>query len=249
MGQDGTNEGGIYDNSHGWVIRAASGVFRQVYMASIARASPVEYDRFVIWRVSENDWGNGYWYFNQAGGSGYSSDIRIKKDIAPLSTQQSIAFIKHIQPTTFRMRDTEPCVRTNPDGTQTVEEAKGCNCFLQDGFIAQNILEACNVTGVSKSVLNNWSGYEEMMKKPEEERKLDKDNVLGVGDRPILSHTVNAIKGLMAEIDVLTQRNKILETWARDQEAKQKEQEAKMAKMEANIEKMASLLAQLISKQ
>jgi hypothetical protein len=63
---------------------------------------------------------------------------------------------------------------------------------------------------------------------------------------------VMAIKGvqeLSQQMDVIVQRNIVLETWARDQEAKQKEQEAKMAKMEANIEKMASLLAQLISKQ
>jgi len=249
MGQDGTNEGGIYDNSHGWVIRAASGVFRQVYMASIARASPSEYDRFIIWRTSENDWGGGYWYFNQAGGWGYTSDERIKKDIAPLSTQQSIAFVRHLQPTTFRMKDTEPCVRTNPDGTETVEEAKGCNCLLQDGFIAQNILEACELTGVSKSVLNNWYGYEEEMKKPEEERKLDKDTILGVNDRPILSHTVNAIKGLMEqlevarkEIDVLTERNQVLEAHARQLE---KDFLDYKIQTEERFNKLATLIASL----
>ena len=43
------------------------------------------------------------------------------------------------------------------------------------------------------------------------------------------------------EINVLQERNKVLETWARDQEAKQK-------KMEERMEKMASRIAQLMGK-
>lgn len=44
------------------------------------------------------------------------------------------------------------------------------------------------------------------------------------------------------QMDTLTQRNQLLETWARDQEAKQK-------KLERDMEKIAGLLSQLISKQ
>jgi hypothetical protein len=221
------DECGLHDNLWSWGLKLQGGFYRDLYLAAIARASPQEWDRFVIWRISENDWGNGYWYWNQAGGSGYASDMRIKKDIAPLESNQSVSFIKHLQPSKFRMKDTEPCCRINPDGSEVMEEAKGCNCLLQDGFIAQNILEACDISGVSKSVLNNWSAYEEMMKKPEEERKIEKDNVLGVGDRPILSHTVNVVKVLLdkvetleSEMNILKERNIILEQHARQQEEK-----------------------------
>jgi len=255
---NGVDYCGIHDKDNSWCLLQKGTI--GLFLNRIARASAAEFDRFIIWRVSEENYGGGYWYWNVNGGSGYTSDIRIKKDIAPLSTNQSIAFIKHLQPSTFRMKDTEPCVRTNPDGSETIEDAKGCNCFLHDGFIAQNILEACEVSGVSKSVLNNWAGYEEMMKKPEEERVLDKDNVLGVGDRPILSHTVNVVKGLMeqldvltdslressAQLDVLTQRNQVLEAHARQQEKALADYKTQT---DTRIEKMASLLAQLISKQ
>jgi hypothetical protein len=99
------------------------------------------------------------------------------------------------------------------------------------------VLEACHKSGASKSVINHWYDYEQELEKPEEERTT----LIGVSDRPILSHTVNVVKRMMAQIDTLTQRNQVLESWARNSEAKQK-------KMEADIAKMASLLSQMMAK-
>jgi len=50
-----------------------------------------------------------------------------------------------------------------------------------------------------------------------------------------------AEKDKEAQLQTVTDRNKVLEAWARDSEAKQK-------KMEERMEKMASLIAQLIPK-
>lgn len=50
------------------------------------------------------------------------------------------------------------------------------------------------------------------------------------------------------DADTLQQRNQVLESWARQQEAKVKDQEDKIKKLEANLEKVAGLLSQLISK-
>jgi len=101
----------------------------------------------------------------------------------------------------------------------------------------------------SDSIVVEWTSPDDVSdlslivygKEVDDFRNVDKEQ-LGV-------MAIKGVQELSQQMDVIVQRNIVLETWARDQEAKQKEQEAKMAKMEANIEKMASLLAQLISKQ
>jgi len=101
----------------------------------------------------------------------------------------------------------------------------------------------------SDSIVVEWTSPDDVSdlslivygKEVDDFRNVDKEQ-LGV-------MAIKGVQELSQQMDVIVQRNIVLETWARDQEAKQKEQETKMAKMEANIEKMASLLAQLISKQ
>jgi hypothetical protein len=103
------------------------------------------------------------------------------------------------------------------------------------------VLEACHKSGASKSVINHWYDYEQELEKPEEERTT----LIGVSDRPILSHTVNVVKRMMAQIDTLTQRNEVLEAHARQQEKIFTEYKKDTDK---KIEKLASLIGQLLAK-
>lgn len=228
---------GIHDNFYSWLIYGDGGFSRSVTIGGGVLRAAREYDRLLIYANGDNTAG-GYFYYNQTNAYGVISDQRIKENIQESLVDKSIAFIKGLKAYQFRLKDKNVYKTKLADGTDAeCEGTSVCNC-LQDGWIAQNVLESAEQAGIPKNVCANWFDYQKELTLPEEERKT----LIGVSDRPILCHTVTVVKRLMEEIDVLTQRNKILETWARDQEAK-------MAKMEANIEKMASLLAQLISKQ
>jgi len=161
----------------------------------------LDWDLFVVWRTGVSfDWGNGYFYFNKGGGYGYTSDSRLKNNIQPIQANESITFLKHLQPSSFCMKEVKPYEKTNADGTTETVHPECCTCE-QDGFIADNVWDAVVASGASKSVLNNWSGWLAEREKPEEDRKLEKDTILGVCDRPILSHTVNVVKALMEQVE------------------------------------------------
>jgi hypothetical protein len=137
------------------------------------------------------------------------------------------------------MKEGKPFEKEKADGTKEIVQPDCCTCE-QDGFIADNVWDAVVASGVSKSVLSHWSGWLEEMKKPEEERTLGKDNILGVSDRPILSHTVNVVKVLMERVEVLEAREAV---WVEHAKA----QEATIEKLRADVEKLASIVSQLIS--
>jgi hypothetical protein len=209
---------GIHDNSYSWLIRGNGGSTRRVYMSGGVAMFAREWDRFVVWRTAtEDDWGNGYFFVNQNWGYGYTSDARIKQDIESIPEDKSVAFIKNLQPSRFRARDSQP-VKCKIGDEEKEITPQCCNCQTIDGFIAQNVLESAVKAQVSKSLVNHWYDYEEEMKKPAEEQQLTKENILGVNDTPILSHTVNVVKSLLDKVDILTQRNLILEQQARLQE-------------------------------
>ena len=238
---DSGGVGGIHDNTYSWIMYWPGSASRQLILGGGSTMCSLDWDLFVVWRSGASfDWANGYFYFNRGGGYGYSSDSRLKDNIQPIQANESITFLKHLQPSSFCMKKAKPYEKKNADGTTETVHPECCTCE-QDGFIADNVWEAVVASGASKSVLNNWSGWLEEMKKPEEERTLTKDNILGVNDRPILSHTVNAVKALMERVEVLQKRE---EVWVQHA----KEQEDKVKRLEANIEKLASLVAQLIQK-
>jgi hypothetical protein len=175
--------------------------------------------------------GGGYFYVNTGGGYGVISDERIKKDIHTIAEDVSVKFIEAINPTSFCLKE------------QTCEGGNGispavCSC-CQDGWLAQNVLEACEKSGASKSVINHWYDYEQELKLPEEDRKT----LIGVSDRPILSHTVNVVKSLLKRIEVLEQREQVWVEYSKQQEQIFNDYKAKT---DARLEKMASLISQLM---
>lgn len=189
----------------------------------------------------------GYAYYNQGNALGTISDRRIKRDFLRITEEQSVAFLKALEPTSFCLKEQQPFKRKriNEKGEEIEEEVTPAVCSCrQDGWVAQNVLEACEKSGASKSVVNNWYDYQQELLKPEEERKT----LIGVSDRPILSHTVNVVKALMARVEVLEAREVMWEDHARQQEAKQKEQEERLKKAEERMERMGSLLLQLMPK-
>lgn len=241
-----SNEGGIHDNVYSWIMYWTGSASRQLILGGGSTMCSLDWDLFVVWRSGASfDWGNGYFYFNRGGGYGYTSDSRLKDNIQPIQANESITFLKHLQPSSFCMKKGKPYEKKNADGTTETVHPECCTCE-QDGFIADNVFEAVVASGASKSVLNNWSGWLEEMKKPEEERTLTKDNILGVNDRPILSHTVNAVKSLIERVEILEAREKVWVEHARIEEKKLKDAEEKIKKLEANMEKLASLVSQLI---
>lgn len=214
---DGGNQWGIHDNTHSWLIKGDGFYDRKVYISGQAVLISRNWDIFMVHMNLENT-GSGYFYVNQGAGYGIASDARIKRNIEEISTASSIKFIKGLKPSSFCMKNTCPTKQKTADGKDIeYEESEFC-CCTQEGFIAQNVLRSAIQANISKHVCNHWYEYEEEMKKPVEEQTLTDKNTLGVNDRPILSHTVNAVKGLMEQLDVLTERNQVLESHARQLE-------------------------------
>jgi hypothetical protein len=238
MKYGGSDQWGIHDNSYSWLILGQGGATRDVTISGVARFSR-DYDRLLMY-ANATDTSGGYFYYNQGNVYGTISDRRIKRDFLSITEEQSIAFIKALEPTSFCLKDS-CCQTTLADGVEVENIGGGvCSC-RQDGWVAQNVLEACHKSGASKSVINHWYDYEQELEKPEEERTT----LIGVSDRPILSHTVNVVKVLMAQIDTLTQRNEVLEAHARQQEKAFTDYKKDTDK---KIEKLASLIGQLMSK-
>ena len=245
MKNDSSAEWGIHDNTHSWMITGSGGSNRDVTIGGGVAKFDRSGDRCQMYANAANTTG-GYFYYNNSNNFGTISDRRIKKDFQSVPINQSILFIKALEPTSFCLKESE-CKATLADGTETDETSSVCSC-RQDGWVAQNILNACEISGASKSVINRWGDYENELKLPEEERKT----LIGVSDRPILSHTVNVVKELLTQIETLQKRNELLEEHARELEyiAKRIEDTLKDYKQQTDlkIEKLASLITQLLKK-
>lgn len=236
-------DAGIHDNSVGWQLWIPGGLARVVCGKTVDCST--NWDRIIIYTNGINTSG-GYFYFNAGGSYGVISDRRIKKDFQAIQTDKSIEFLKRIEPTSFCLRDAETCCEKQADGTEKEVKESHCSC-RQDGWIAQNVLEACEASGVPKSVINNWYDYEQELGKPDEERKT----LLGVSDRPILSHTVNVVKHLMEVVDTLVKRDEVIVHHAKQLEEENKklrtELEDYKALTDERLNKLASLVKQLMA--
>jgi hypothetical protein len=232
--------GGIHDNTYSWLFSWEGSSGRICYGGGGSCLFSQNYDLFQVFRNGANA-GGGYFYVNQGGGYGMTSDERLKEDISAIPVAKSIAFLNGIVPSSFHIKDQTSCKRTKADGTEEEFIPEMCNC-PEDGFIAQNVLESAVRSGVQKSVIAHWHDYEEEMKKPVEEQRLTNQNTLGVNDRPIISHTVNVVKALLSRVETLEAREKV---WEED--AKQKEEEFVEYKKitEARFDKIAELLSTL----
>jgi hypothetical protein len=198
---------GLYDINYGWLF-ISTGNFLDMTISQSVRCSQ-DWDRFMVYR-NGYDTSGGYFYVNQCGGYGIASDERLKENIETIPENKSIEFIKNLQPSSFCMKEQKECYRKNPDGKEELFTPSMCTC-KEDGWIAQNVLESATRADIPKGVVNNWSDYQEQLDKPEEERTA----ILGVSDRPILSHTVNVVKHLLNKVDILEKRNQVLEEHAR----------------------------------
>ena len=204
---------GIHDNFYSWLIYGDGGVSRSVTIGGGVLRAAREYDRLLIYANGDNTAG-GYFYYNQTNAYGVISDQRIKENIQESLVDKSIAFIKGLKAYQFRLKDKNVYKTKLADGTDAeCEGTSVCNC-LQDGWIAQNVLESAEKAGIPKNVCANWFDYQNELNLPEEERKT----LIGVSDRPILCHTVTVVKELMEQLDVLTERNQVLESHARQLE-------------------------------
>ena len=236
---DVNGNSGIYDNTYGWFIYMPNQYRyeRNVNLAGCFRAAQ-GYDRLLAF-ANGNDTGGGYMYYNQNNVLGTASDERIKKDFKPISEDKSIVFIKGINPTSFCLKNEEKDVEIgkDKDGKPIYQRCSVCSC-RQDGFIAQDVLSSCEKSGVAKSVISNWSDYQNQIGLPEEERTA----ILGVSDRPILAHCVNVIKNLLGRVDTLEAREAI---WLEDAKQKEREFADYRTKTEERLNKLALLVQQL----
>jgi hypothetical protein len=236
------DEVGFHSRIYSW-LWYSTGATRDIVLAGSGRFSQ-DWDRFLCYANGVNT-GGGYFYYNQGNSYGTISDRRIKKDFQRITAEQSIEFIKALEPTSFCLKEQKPCCIKNPDGVEEMKEQSVCSC-RQDGWIAQNVLEACELSGASKSVVNNWYDYQQELLKPEEERTT----LIGVSDRPILSHTVNVVKTLLERIEILEHRNQVLSERSEILENHARKQENDFNDYrrltDLKIEKMAILLQSLI---
>jgi hypothetical protein len=233
---------GIHDNGWGWVLYCLGNSAREVTIGGGVATFSRNYDRCLMYANAENTSG-GYFYYNAGNAYGTISDRRIKKDFQTITAEQSVAFLKALEPTSFCLKESEPCKTKLADGTEVEDCGGGVCCCRQDGWVAQNVLQACVKSGASKSVINHWYDYEQELEKPEEERKT----LIGVSDRPILSHTVNVVKVLMERVDTLEAREAVWVEHAKQQEAQSRASLVTIEKLRADLEKLASIVSQLIS--
>ena len=235
MKYNSSNQIGLYNNNIGsWVFMSQGDTNRELTISGSIRCSQ-DWDKFVVYRNGYN-YDGGYFYVNSGGGYGMASDMRIKKNIETIPENKSIEFIKNLQPSSFCMKEQKQCCRKNPDGVEEEFTPSMCNC-KEDGWIAQNVLESAEKADIPKGVVNNWHDYREQENKPEEERTA----ILGVSDRPILSHAVNVIKALLSRVEVLEAREAMLE-------AINEAQTTKINELQAVIIQHNELLNQIVAR-
>ena len=153
------------------------------------------WDRFICYANGTNT-SNGYFYFNEQGGTNMTSDERIKKNIKPIDQNQSITFINGIIPSYFCLKEAKPFMKKSINGKEEMVYPSVCSCE-QCGFIAQNILESARNAGLPESTVVNTYKYEQELLLPEEERKT----LLSLSVIPIISHSVNALKALIEQVE------------------------------------------------
>jgi hypothetical protein len=158
--------------------------------------------------------------FTQAGGWVNVSDEREKEDIQPLKTDKSLERVMALKPKHYRRKFNDT---VNPVPEKDKEKR-------HVGFIAQEVKQS------NPHCISTWCNEE--VKNDETE---DDGSRLGMMYNDITVHLVGAVQEQQKQIDVLTERNKVLEAWAREAEKREK-------KMESDILKLASLVQQLIPK-
>lgn len=157
--------------------------------------------------------------YTQSGGWVNVSDEREKEDIQPLKTAKSLERILALKPKHY--------LRKYYDGNPVPDAVKETRHV---GFVAQEVQQS------NPHCVSSWCN--DKVKNDETE---DDGSRLGINYTDYTVHLVGAVQEQQKQMDVLTERNQLLEAWARDQEAKQK-------KMEERMERMAGLLTQLMAK-
>jgi hypothetical protein len=193
-----------------------------------------------------------------SGGIANVSDQREKEDIQDLKTSKSLERVLALRPKHYR--------RKFDDVNTPVPEEEIQRRHV--GFIAQEVQQTnphcvsswCKKSGkkgkkcekpeckVEEEILGCGGEEEEEPEEEPEEEEEEDEMRLGMSYNDYIVHLVGAVQELHAKheeqqkhIQVLEERNKVLEAWARDSEAKQR-------KTEERMEKLASLVSQLISK-
>jgi hypothetical protein len=187
-------EFGIHDNTFSWSVYCNGGSDKICIISSSCWMSQ-QLNRFLVCFNGYNTEG-GVFYVNQNGSYGWSSDERIKTNIKPIDRKQSISFINGIIPSYFCLKEAKPCTRKGVDGKEEIIYPTVCSCE-QCGFIAQNVLESARNAGLPDSTVTHTQDYEKELLLPEEQRKT----LLGISLMPIISHSVNALKELIAQVE------------------------------------------------
>jgi hypothetical protein len=119
-----------------------------------------------------------YWYFNSGGGYGVYSDARGKKNIQTLNVEESVQFIKNLNPVQFDYHyEPEP----NP----------------QSGFIAQEVIEAATNPVQLKTLVKGYDTYDPNNPNCPE---------LGVGQHAMIPMIVQALQNALQRIETLEQQ-------------------------------------------
>jgi hypothetical protein len=228
----------IHDNTHGWVIWAPPQndpwTNRHLFLGGGSVLCSQYWDRFIVY-VNGSNTNNGYFYVNQGGGFGMISDKRIKKNIKPIDTEQSIAFIRGITPSYYCLKNT-PIPQRDANGKET-GQMYGVDTCEQSGFIAQNVLASARNAGLPNSTVDNVYDYEQELSLPDEKRKT----LLGLSDTPFLSHSYNALKGTIKKQD--SQQTQINEI-----QSKCSMIDTGLTTLQDTVRQNAELLQQLIAK-
>ena len=185
---------GIHDNQYSWSVYCTGGSNKWCLIGGSCEMSQ-NWDRFICYANGTNT-SNGYFYFNEQGGTNMTSDERIKKNIKPIDQNQSITFINGIIPSYFCLKEAKPFMKKSINGKEEMVYPSVCSCE-QCGFIAQNILESARNAGLPESTVVNTYKYEQELLLPEEERKT----LLSLSVIPIISHSVNALKALIEQVE------------------------------------------------
>ena len=187
---------GLYDNENDdWVVYCSGESDKFCTIAGGSSQMSQNTNRFTCYQNGKDSYG-GSFYVNDAGQTNITSDERIKKNIIPIDRNQSIAFINGIIPSLFCLKESKPCIKKDANGKEEIVYPSVCSCE-QCGFIAQNILESARQAGLPESTVANTYKYEQELLLPEEERKT----LLGVNSMPIISHSVNALKALIEQVE------------------------------------------------
>jgi hypothetical protein len=185
--------------------------------------------------------------YTQAGGWVNVSDEREKEDIQPLKTDKSLERVMALKPKHYRRKFNENAANPVPEAEKQKRHV---------GFIAQEVQQSnphcistwCNKDAIKKRdeakvEINVPEGDEEDV---EVEISIEEDeddgSRLGMMYNDITVHLVGAVQEQQKQIELLTQRNQILEDHARGLEIEFKEYKNQT---EERFNKLATLIASL----